>query len=93
MIPKVHSPAPWTYKEDQLFYFVFDKDGVQIAQVSKNTSRLAEGNLLAIIAAPDVLEALRRQPAYGDEWKRRLREAYACALGLLETFLPARKRK
>jgi len=90
---KPHSPYPWTYKEDALFYTVFDANGVQLAVVSKNTNRLAEGNLLAVLAAPDVLEALRRQPAYGDEWKRRLREAYACASGLVESFLPARKRK
>ena len=92
-IPSPHSPHPWTYREDALSYYVLDANGVHVAAVSKNTNRLAEGNLLAILTAPDVLEALRCQPAYGDVWKRRLREAYACASGLLETYLPARKRK
>lgn len=91
---KLLSPAPWGYSEDALVYHIKDATGNPVAVVCKNACpRHAEANLLAILAIPDVLEALRKQPAYGEEWKKKLREAYACASGLVEHFLPARNRK
>lgn len=93
-IPELLSPGPWTYREDKLFFYVHDASGAMIASVSKNTvPRYALGNLLVILAAPELLEGLRAQPAYSDDWKKKVRQAYACAIGLVEHFLPARKRQ
>ena len=93
-IPDVHSHAPWKFSEDALFYYLHDAAGKPIAVVNKNAvgEERARGNLLAMLAAPDVLEALRTQPAYGDDWKKKVRNAYACASGLVEHFLAARKK-
>lgn len=93
-LPAVHSPAPWTFTEDELFYHVKDATGAPIAAVCKNTvPKHAQANLLAILSAPDVLASLRTQPAYSDDWKTKVRNAYACASGLVTHFLPARKKK
>ena len=91
---KAHSPAPWTYREDILCYYVLDAKGEQVAIVMKNANKLhGLPNLHAILAVPDLLQALRRAPAYSDDWKQNLRHAYSCACGIVDSFLPARKKK
>lgn len=92
--PALHSPQPWTYTEDALFYHIKDAAGKPVGALCKNgAGRFALGNLCMVLAAPEIMEALRTQPAYGDDWKKRLRNAYACASGIVEHFLPARKKK
>jgi hypothetical protein len=90
---KLLSPHPWTYTEDALCYYVRDAKGQPIGVLFKGGRRHAESNLAAVLALPDLLEGFRTQPAYGELWKKKLREAYACASGLVDHFLPARKRK
>jgi len=90
---KPHSPAPWVYTEDELFYHLKDANGNPIGSVCKNATRVhAEANLLAILSAPEMISALRKQPAYGDDWKEGVRKAFACATGIVEHFLPGRKK-
>jgi hypothetical protein len=92
--PLLHSPQPWTYTEDELFYHIKDATGAPIGALCKSSARrFAQGNLCLLLASPDVMEALRTQPAYGEDWKKKLRNAFACASGIVEHFLPARKKK
>ena len=55
-----HTPGPWeTFDDEEGHTFIFSRDGVRIARVFGQQGPWHEANADLIVAAPELLEALR----------------------------------